>query len=208
MEDEMKTTKQIGPRTVSVEVSAHMPAWAEIKINNSTTDKTLIRSIYSPRAGTRDGNPTITDGESITILIPQEVVDFIVAEFGRQRLEIENRDGARRNRIQAIPGLAELRKALADEERYEQAFREMMEDEQNDGVHPPRAPMVDAATLANQYPAAWALIQCEHMQRAANYAKAGAGRRAIERIGDGADPVQALAQAEAEWGKAASEMID
>ena len=90
-------------------------------------------------------------------------------------------------------GLDALRAAYNDEERYHREMAQMMEDEDNDGVRPPRPVSVASATLAVQYPAAAAYLLAEAYTLAANYAKAGAGDRAIKRLETGEDHKVVLA---------------
>jgi hypothetical protein len=198
---------KIGCRETIVKVSQEMPAWVKVRIHNLETGKTLVRSLYLPNIGAKNGSTTIED-HATKIILPREIADYIITESASQREEIESTDRRRQARIESIAGLTELRRAIADQNRYARQFGEMMEDEGNDGARPPRAPAGNLAELAIQYPAAAAYLQAESMSCAANYAKAGAGKRSIERIGDGADPVQALADAEREWSDAAARMVD
>jgi hypothetical protein len=77
-----------------------------------------------------------------------------------------------------IPGLSVLQAAYADEEEYREAFTRMMEDEQNDGVRPPKAPRHNIAELEQQYPAAAIYIKADGYEGASNYLKSAAGKKA------------------------------
>lgn len=86
-----------------------------------------------------------------------------------------------------VPGLAELRKAYANEENYREAFGRMMEDEQNDGARPPKPVMIKSDDVAQQYPRAAMYIKAEAYSRASHYAKSSAGDKAMELIQQGGD---------------------
>jgi hypothetical protein len=80
----------------------------------------------------------------------------------------------------AIPGVAELRAAKEDEERYRREFAQMMEDEQNDGVRPPRCAKVSVAEVAKRYPRAAVYLRAEAYSYACHWAKAKAGEEAMQ----------------------------
>lgn len=99
----------------------------------------------------------------------------------------------------AIPGLAELRAAIADEDRYHEAFERMMEDEYNDGARPPKPVQISSAEVGLRYPIAAAYIKAEAWECAAHYAKSAAGKRAKQRLEAGEPYQQVIAEMEAEW---------
>ena len=73
-----------------------------------------------------------------------------------------------------------------------------------DGIYPAK-PKIDPIELSARYPMAAAMLRAESYSRAANYRKAGAGRKAVERILDGEDWEKAISDTEAEWHEAALE---
>ena len=97
-----------------------------------------------------------------------------------------------------VPGLDELRAAYEDAEREYQEFRAMMKNEYNDGARPPK-PAANPAELAAKYPVAAAYLKAEAWSMASHYAKAAAGRKAMENIANGEDYKTALATMEKEW---------
>ena len=105
-----------------------------------------------------------------------------------------------------LPGLNELRSAGEDEDRYQGEFRRMMEDQYNDGVHPPRRPTANIEELQKQFPAAAAYLRCERIADSAHWSsgKARSFREAAESILDGADWEDAEAKASETWGKEAA----
>lgn len=86
---------------------------------------------------------------------------------------------------QHIPGLEVLRSAINAHDDYQRGFERMMEDEQNDGVNPPRLPGADPDELAKQYPRAAAYLRADAYSDAAHDQKANAGRKAKELLESG-----------------------
>ncbi len=100
-----------------------------------------------------------------------------------------------------LPGLDELLGAEADEDRYHWEFRKMMDDEYNDGVHPPRRPRVSLDRLRQQYPAAAAYLECRRIERSSHWASTRGShfRAAAERILNGENWEDARAKASEAW---------
>ncbi len=74
-----------------------------------------------------------------------------------------------------------------------------MEDEYNDGARPPRKPSVSIAELKAIYPRAAAYIEAKEWSYASNYIKSAAGRVAVEKIINGYDYNETLANMKKEW---------
>lgn len=125
--------------------------------------------------------------------------DEIIAELKRRKAEEKAKYEARQAKIAAIEGIQEIRKAIAAEEAYQEAFNEMMEDEYNDGAFPPKRPEVNSRDLMKQYPRATAYLKAESWSLASNYAKIRAGQKALERIINGEDHNIVIAEMEKEW---------
>lgn len=106
-----------------------------------------------------------------------------------------------------VPGLDILRDAINDLDRYHREFNRMMEDESNDGINPPRRPTEDIKALKIQYPRAAAYLKAESYNLASHYAKAMAGRRAMDALAAGVDADAALKTMEDEWSAAVQEAI-
>ena len=95
-------------------------------------------------------------------------------------------EAERQARIDAIPGLAEIRAAKEEIEEWDRKF---------------------AATFAGpnacgglgKYPRAAAYLKAEAWARGAHYAKVAAGKAALEKIIQGEDFAAALAEMEAAW---------
>ena len=134
---------------------------------------------------------------------------------------IENERVEREAKIQAIEGLKELKAAIAAQEQYEYERQKRWESESLSSIlpKPPQVdkenPYEDATTeddswdrfllilnveeLKTKHPKAWAYIRAEGWANASHYAKAAAGRVALERIINGDDHDQVIAEMEAEW---------
>jgi hypothetical protein len=109
----------------------------------------------------------------------------------------------------ACPGLARLRAALDDADRYAEEFERMMEDEGNDGARPPRPRRGDPTALAAEYPRAAAFLRMESWSYSCNMSgKSGVGKRAMARLLAGEDHVAVLADADREWGEIATRACD
>jgi hypothetical protein len=109
----------------------------------------------------------------------RQIVDAaIAAEAEAERRETE--------RLAAnVPGLEQLRAAIDAEQQYRRGFNRMMEDEDNDGVCPPKHPVASSAELAKQFPRAAVYIRAESYSFANHWAKVKAGEEAMEIIGSG-----------------------
>lgn len=104
----------------------------------------------------------------------------------------------RKAKIEAIEGLKELEAAMNAEEDYHNEFNRRMENEALSSFLPDR-PEVSSKELKAQYPRAAAYIKAENWKCASNYAQVAAGKKALERIINGENHEQALADMEAEW---------
>ncbi len=123
-----------------------------------------------------------------------EIIDYLVAEEAAAKAAAEDRKA----KIAAIEGLAELQDALDAEANYHHEVNRRFEDEALSSIMPAR-PKVNAKELAAKYPRAAAYVKAEDWTYASNYAKNAAGRKALERIINGEDHEQVLAEMEAEW---------
>ena len=128
----------------------------------------------------------------------QEIKAALMAEEAEERETAERRRAFRA----AIPGLAEIEAADEAFFAYRRAFARGMDS--GDGVYP-KPPKENTDELRERYPMAAAMLRAESYSRAANYHKASAGRKAVERILDGEDWKKAISDMEAEWDAAVSE---
>lgn len=128
----------------------------------------------------------------------QEIKAALLAEQTEERETAERR----RNFRAAIPGLKELEAAKKEQAAYREAFSRAVDS--GDGIYPAK-PKSDPAELSERYPMAAAMLRAESYSRAANYRKASAGSKAVERILDGEDWEKAISDMETEWHEATSE---
>lgn len=105
----------------------------------------------------------------------------------------------------AIPGLAEIQAARDDVDKWRSEFERSFADVGGLGVRP--RPQYDFDALYAKYPRAAAYLKADGMALAAHDVKAAAGRKARERIINGEDGSEALADAEAEWAAYCAEHI-
>ena len=174
-------------------------AWEEERgLGNEVTE---LISKFELKLGFRDGkdgikvmrNATKKDIEKI-----RELKDVIIAELKKQKAAEKAAAEEREAKINAIEGLKELQKARNAEEDYHHEFNRRMENESLSSFLPAR-PAVSSKEIAAQYPRAAAYIKAENWKYANNYAKVAAGQKALERIINGENHEQALADMEAEW---------
>jgi hypothetical protein len=104
---------------------------------------------------------------------------------------------ARAEKIAAIPGLAEIEAASEDLAAWREEFARSFNDVGGLGVRP--KPTTDIDGLLKQYPRAAAYLKAESYSLADHYAKAAAGKKALEKIINGDDYAQALAEMDKEW---------
>lgn len=130
-----------------------------------------------------------------------EIVSILTAEFeAKRRAEAE-----REAKIAAIPGLAEIQAARDDVDKWRSEFERSFADVGGLGVRP--RPQYDFDALYAKYPRATAYLKADGMALAEHDVKAAAGRKARERIINGEDGSEALADAEAEWAAYCAEHI-
>lgn len=159
---------------------------------------------YGPNAGkmtVRQKNTT--DGKRIYKELMAGMwkteIEEIRAHLQKEKDAEEAAAKDRQEKINAIEGLQEIRDAKEAWYRYHDEFERMMDSEYNDGACPPKEPTVNIEELKSKYPRAAAYIMAENYNCAANYAKSSAGKKALEKIINGEDYAQAIAEMESEW---------
>lgn len=131
----------------------------------------------------------------------------IIAYLQAQKATAEEAAAQRKAKINAIEGLDALYDAMNAAAEYYDAFNRMMDDPDNDGAFPPKKPDVTPAEVSAKYPRAAAYVKAETWSRAAHYAKAASGQKALEAIINGADYASAIEAMEAEWTAYCNERI-
>ena len=102
----------------------------------------------------------------------------------------------REARRDAIPGIKEIEEARSAWDKYHYIYDKVIADGEG---RMPTKPAVSTTELCEKYPKAAAMLQAEDYSRASNVAKCSAGRKARERIIDGEDYTQVIADMEKEW---------
>ena len=129
----------------------------------------------------------------------KEEIESIREELKAQKAANEAQIQARLAKIDAIEGLKELQRYEDEWANYQDAFGQMMDDENNDGARPPKCPQHTVMELAARYPRAAAYLTAQHWYGAAHHVKSSAGSKARGRIINGEDYKQVIADMKAEW---------
>lgn len=131
-----------------------------------------------------------------------EIMQYLIDKEAEEKRAAEERQA----KIDAIPGLEELRAARADAATWHDEWTANI-GRGDSGVGLRARPQYDFKALEAKYPRAVAYLKAEAMSYAANDVKAGAGKEALERIINGEDGTQALADAEKKFGDYCMEHI-
>lgn len=133
--------------------------------------------------------PAVLD-EIKTILLEEK------AERDAARAEADRIRAEREARRDAIPGIKEIEEARSAWDKYHYIYDKVIADGEG---RMPTKPAVSTTELCEKYPKAAAMLQAEAYSSASNVAKSSAGRKARERIIDGEDYTQVIADMEKEW---------
>lgn len=131
----------------------------------------------------------------------EEIKAILLQDFEEGRLASQEREA----KINAIPGLKEIKAAKEDLENWHYEWEDSFRDVGGLGVRP--KPQYDFEELYKKYPRANAYLKAEAYSCAANYAKASAGKKALERVINGEDCDTVLSEMEAEWSAYCDEHI-
>lgn len=134
------------------------------------------------------------NGDFSTIVAEKREIIELLAEEETARKEAEE---LRRAKIDSIPGLNEIRAAMADLKAWQKEFNDSFSDCGGLGVR--SKPVYDFDELYATYPRAAAYLKAEQYGDADNYVKSAAGEKALEAIINGADPSDTIAAMESEW---------
>lgn len=133
--------------------------------------------------------PAVLD-EIKTILLEEN------AERDAARAEADRIRAEREARRDAIPGIKEIEEARSAWDKYHYIYDNVIADGEG---RMPTKPAVSTTELCEKYPKAAAMLQAEAYSSASNVSKSSAGRKARERIIDGEDYKQVIADMEKEW---------
>lgn len=105
----------------------------------------------------------------------------------------------RQEKIDAIPGLREIKTARADLVNWKLEFDASFDGENGGGVGVRPKPKYDMDALHAKYPRAKAYLDAEDFAASDNDAKSAAGRKALEAIINGENYEQAIHTMNSEW---------
>lgn len=123
-----------------------------------------------------------------------EIMQYLIDQENQKARAAQDRQ----EKIDAIPGLAEREAAIEDISKWDEEFERNWE-RGDSGVGLRPRPQYDLDAMRAEYPRAAAYLAAESMSLSPNYIKASAGQKALNKIINGEDHVQALADAKAEW---------
>jgi hypothetical protein len=141
-------------------------------------------------------NPAITSNKSDLGFMKShkaQIIEILKEEKNAAKKACEERLA----KIKAIEGLEEIQNAIADMNAWHNEFEKSFGDVGGLGVRP--KPSYDFDDLRKKYPRAAAYLRATDFAEASNYAKAKAGKKAIEKIINGEDYEKALADMQTEW---------
>ena len=98
-----------------------------------------------------------------------------------------------------IEGLNELRAAIEENNAYQESFHQIMANEDNDGIYPPKTPQYSVAELIRKYPSAAAYLEAEEYSESENYAQSTIGEKALNRMRTGEDCLLVQKEMQNEW---------
>jgi hypothetical protein len=214
-EEQFKQVAEL-PSTAGKDTSVTVPKTEEPKSgensmqNNANLDKQnkikeLVRKYSSsyisegPNAGKMRISKKVEPEDMPYV---EDMKSYLREEYeGRQRVEEE-----RQKKIKAIEGLDELENAIGEWRSYDYEFSRRFDNESLSSISP-RRPKSDINEIKKQYPRAAAYLKARAFSDAHNYAKAAAGKKALERIINGEDYNKVIQEMEEEWSKAASEAV-
>ena len=133
--------------------------------------------------------------EAIKAAKPQIIADWQAQQDAERKAYTD-----RQAKIDAIPGLAEIRAAMEAQANWHREFRASFEGPEavgGLGIRP--QPTTDIDALLSRYPVAAAYLDAQAFADADNYIKSEAGRKAVDAILSGSDPSAAVQAMRNEW---------
>lgn len=165
-----------------------------LNVRRTGTDKI---GCYTPKCGRdeivaymRANKPAI-----LQYLLDQE------ADQARAEQEAAKARAEQEEKIQAIPGLAEIELARADLTAWHEEWEASFDGEGGGGIGVRPKPKYDLKSMYAQYPKAVAYIKAREYSQSENIAKASAGEAAVRKILDGEDYNAAISEMETAWTK-------
>ncbi len=171
-----------------------------MKISEMNAEQLVHRfTIFKRGDSIGTNHPPINPEQRNELLTAMRTKKPEILRYLQDAAEKEERAARERQaKIDAITGLKELHAAIEDMNKWQEEFEQNWE-RGDSGVGLRAKPQYDFETMREKYPRAAAYLKADKMASAAHYAKAAAGEKARERIINGEDYEQAIADAEKEW---------
>ena len=149
-------------------------------------------------------NPNIAKNkEDVTCVKANK--EAIIAYIKAEKEKEEQARIERRNKINDIEGLEEIRNAKQDLANWHYEFNKSFEDVGGLGVRP--KPNYNFDAMYEKYPRAVAYLKAEDYKNASNYRKSAIGKNALEKIINGEDYNAVIENMEKEWKEYCEEHI-
>lgn len=149
--------------------------------------------------GQPTGNLVVYRADKAALAAIKAAKPEIVAALLAQREACLRAEQERQAKIDAIPGLREIKAARTDLVNWKLEFDASFDGENGGGVGVRPKPKYDMDALQAKYPRAKAFLDAEDFSASDNDAKAAAGRKALDAIISGENYERAVSAMEAEW---------
>lgn len=149
--------------------------------------------------GQPNGNLVVYRADKAALAAIKAAKPEIVAALLAQREAGLRAEQERQAKIDAIPGLREIKAARANLVNWKLEFDASFDGENGGGVGVRPKPKYDMDALHAKYPRAKAYLDAQDFAASDNDAKAAAGRKALVAIINGKDYERAVSTMEAEW---------
>ena len=149
--------------------------------------------------GQPTGNLVVYRADKAALAVIKAAKPEIVAALLAQREACLRAEQERQAKIDAIPGLREIKAARADLVNWKLEFDASFDGENGGGVGVRPKPKYDMDALHAKYPRAKAFLDAEDFSASDSDAKAAAGRKALEASINGENYEQAIHTMNSEW---------
>ena len=149
--------------------------------------------------GQPTGNLVVYRADKAALAAIKAAKPEIVAALMAQREAGLRAEQERQSKIDAIPGLREIKAARADLVNWKLEFDASFDGENGGGVGVRPKPKYDMDALHAKYPRAKAYLDAQDFAASENDAKSAAGMKALEAIINGENHEQAIAAMNSEW---------
>lgn len=156
-------------------------------------------SLKLDEQGQPTGNLMVCRADKAALAAIKAAKPEIVAALLAQREADLRAEQERQAKIDAIPGLREIKAVRADLVNWKLEFDASFDGENGGGVGVRPRPKYDMDALHAKYPRAKAYLDAEDFAASGNDAKAAAGKKALEAIINGENHERAVSTMEAEW---------